>query len=103
MTSRVSADGSCIVAWQVSSAAFSSVRNLYERHLHASRAAIALQVLNAGISAVIFNILYDVLLSQKLKWYAMLPVIDYWYTFPFFFLFPSCYAFFLCFDQERHE
>lgn len=36
-----------------------------------------MQVLNAGIAAVLFNILYDIVLSRKVKWYAMLPVIDY--------------------------
>jgi hypothetical protein len=34
------------------------------------------QALNGLIAAGIFNIMYDLLLSQKLKWYAMCPVID---------------------------
>lgn len=35
------------------------------------------QVLNGAIAAALFNLLYDVLLSQKVKWYAMCPVIDF--------------------------
>jgi len=35
------------------------------------------QVLNGAIAASLFNILYDVVLSQKVKWYAMCPVIDF--------------------------
>ena len=34
------------------------------------------QVLNGAIAAALFNLLYDVLLSQKVKWYAMCPIID---------------------------
>eukprot|EP00951_Prasinocladus_malaysianus_P005372 scaffold38179_cov46-Prasinocladus_malaysianus.AAC.1 len=34
-------------------------------------------VLNGLITAFSFNILYDFFLSKKLKWYAMLPVIDF--------------------------
>lgn len=34
------------------------------------------QVLNGAIAAVLFNIIYDTILSQKLKWYALCPVID---------------------------
>jgi hypothetical protein len=34
-------------------------------------------VLNGAIAAALFNLLYDVLLSQKVKWYAMCPVIDF--------------------------
>ena len=33
-------------------------------------------VLNAGISVACFNLLYDVVLSSRLKWYAMCPIID---------------------------
>lgn len=33
-------------------------------------------VLNAGIAAVLFNIIYDTLLGAKLKWHALCPVID---------------------------
>lgn len=33
-------------------------------------------VLNAGIAAVLFNIIYDSLLGAKLKWHALCPVID---------------------------
>ena len=35
-----------------------------------------MQVLNGAIAAVLFNIIYDTILSQKLKWYALCPVID---------------------------
>ena len=34
------------------------------------------QVLNGAIAAVLFNIIYDTLLSRKLRWFAMCPVID---------------------------
>ena len=34
------------------------------------------QILNGAIAAVLFNIIYDTLLSRKLKWFAMCPVID---------------------------
>lgn len=34
------------------------------------------QALNGAIAALIFNLIYDILLSQKLKWHAMCPVID---------------------------
>lgn len=34
------------------------------------------QALNGAIAALVFNIIYDVVLSQKLKWYAMIPVLD---------------------------
>ena len=34
------------------------------------------QVLNGAIAAVLFNIIYDTLLSQRLRWFAMCPVID---------------------------
>ncbi|KAL4858313.1 Histone-lysine N-methyltransferase setd3 [Chlorella vulgaris] len=34
------------------------------------------QVLNGFISVLIFNIIYDALLSRKLKWYALCPVVD---------------------------
>lgn len=33
-------------------------------------------VLNGGIAAVMFNIIYDALLSQRLKWYALCPIVD---------------------------
>jgi hypothetical protein len=35
------------------------------------------QVLNGAIAAALFNLLYDVVLSQKVKWYALCPVIDF--------------------------
>lgn len=38
---------------------------------------ILMQVLNAGIAAVLFNIMYDALLSRRLRWFAMIPIIDY--------------------------
>ncbi|KAL4526230.1 hypothetical protein Ndes2437B_g07484 [Nannochloris sp. 'desiccata'] len=34
------------------------------------------QALNGAIAAAVFNLLYDVVLSSKLKWYALCPVID---------------------------
>jgi hypothetical protein len=34
------------------------------------------QALNGAIAAAVFNLMYDVLLSSKLKWYAMCPVVD---------------------------
>ena len=34
------------------------------------------QVLNGAIAAVLFNIIYDTLLSRRLRWFAMCPVID---------------------------
>lgn len=34
------------------------------------------QALNGAIAAAVFNLLYDVILSSKLKWYALCPVID---------------------------
>ncbi|GAB4823521.1 hypothetical protein N2152v2_010567 [Parachlorella kessleri] len=34
------------------------------------------QALNGLLAALMFNIIYDVLISQKLKWHAMCPVID---------------------------
>ena len=37
---------------------------------------LVVQVLNGAIAAVLFNIIYDTILSQKLKWYALCPVID---------------------------
>ena len=36
-----------------------------------------LQVLNGAIAAALFNLLYDLVLSQKVKWYAMCPVVDF--------------------------
>ncbi|KAI8104918.1 hypothetical protein M9435_000092 [Picochlorum sp. BPE23] len=33
-------------------------------------------VLNAGIAVACFNLVYDVVLSSRLKWFAMCPVID---------------------------
>lgn len=33
-------------------------------------------MLNGAIAAVLFNLLYDAVLSQKVKWYAMCPVVD---------------------------
>lgn len=33
-------------------------------------------LLNAGISVACFNLLYDLVLSSRLKWYAMCPIID---------------------------
>ncbi|CAL5224402.1 g7084 [Coccomyxa viridis] len=35
------------------------------------------QVLNGAIAAALFNLLYDLVLSQKVKWYAMCPVVDF--------------------------
>ncbi|BDA48434.1 probable actin-histidine N-methyltransferase [Coccomyxa sp. Obi] len=35
------------------------------------------QVLNGAIAAALFNLLYDVVLSQKVKWYAMCPIVDF--------------------------
>ena len=37
----------------------------------------AVQVLNGAIAAALFNLLYDLVLSQKVKWYAMCPVVDF--------------------------
>ncbi|KAL4418760.1 hypothetical protein ABPG77_005771 [Micractinium sp. CCAP 211/92] len=34
------------------------------------------QALNAFISVLVFNIIYDLLISKKLKWYALCPVVD---------------------------
>ena len=34
------------------------------------------QILNGAIAAVLFNIIYDTLLSRKLRWFALCPVID---------------------------
>ena len=34
------------------------------------------QALNGAIAAAVFNLLYDVVLSSKLKWYALCPVVD---------------------------
>ncbi|PRW57714.1 SET domain-containing [Chlorella sorokiniana] len=34
------------------------------------------QALNGLISVLVFNIMYDLLLSKKLKWYALCPVVD---------------------------
>ena len=34
------------------------------------------QALNGAIAAAVFNLLYDIVLSSKLKWYALCPVID---------------------------
>jgi SET domain len=34
------------------------------------------QALNGAIAAAAFNLLYDIVLSSKLKWYALCPVID---------------------------
>lgn len=34
------------------------------------------QALNGFISVVVFNIIYDLLISKKLKWYALCPVVD---------------------------
>jgi len=34
------------------------------------------QGLNGFISALLFNLIYDTLLSKKLEWYAMLPLVD---------------------------
>ena len=36
-----------------------------------------MQVLNGAIAAALFNLLYDLVLSQKVKWYAMCPVVDF--------------------------
>ena len=30
-------------------------------------------MLNAAIAAALFNLIYDYLLSQRVKWYSMLP------------------------------
>ena len=37
----------------------------------------AVQVLNGAIAAALFNLLYDLVLSQRVKWYAMCPVVDF--------------------------
>lgn len=34
------------------------------------------QALNGAIAAAMFNLLYDIILSNKLKWYALCPIID---------------------------
>ena len=34
------------------------------------------QILNGAIAAVLFNIIYDLVLSSKLRWYALASVID---------------------------
>jgi hypothetical protein len=34
------------------------------------------QALNGAMAAAVFNVVYDLLLSSKAKWYAMCPVID---------------------------
>ncbi|KAL4457348.1 hypothetical protein ABPG75_012213 [Micractinium tetrahymenae] len=34
------------------------------------------QALNGFISVLVFNIIYDLLVSKKLKWYALCPVVD---------------------------
>lgn len=34
------------------------------------------QLLNGALAAAVFNLLYDVILSSKLKWYALCPIID---------------------------
>mmetsp|Transcript_68905 Transcript_68905/g.217882 ORF Transcript_68905/g.217882 Transcript_68905/m.217882 type:complete len:221 (+) Transcript_68905:897-1559(+) len=34
------------------------------------------QALNGAVAALVFNVLYDVLLSKKQRWYAMCPLID---------------------------
>ena len=34
------------------------------------------QVLNGAIAAALFNLIYDYLLSQRVKWYAMCPWLD---------------------------
>ena len=36
----------------------------------------AAQVLNGAIAAALFNLIYDYLLSQRVKWYAMCPWLD---------------------------
>ena len=33
-------------------------------------------MLNAAIAAALFNLIYDYLLSQRVKWYSMLPWVD---------------------------
>ena len=42
-----------------------------------SRLLSNVQVLNGAIAAALFNLLYDVVLSQKVKWFAMCPVVDF--------------------------
>ncbi|KAK9803994.1 hypothetical protein WJX72_011353 [[Myrmecia] bisecta] len=34
------------------------------------------QIVNGGVAAALFNLIYDVLLSRQLKWFALLPLID---------------------------
>lgn len=34
------------------------------------------QALNGALAAAVFNLLYDIVLSNKLKWFALCPVID---------------------------
>lgn len=34
------------------------------------------QALNGAIAALVFNLIYDAMLSKKLKWHAMIPVLD---------------------------
>ena len=34
-------------------------------------------MLNGAIAAALFNLIYDLVLSQKVKWYAMCPVVDF--------------------------
>ena len=41
-----------------------------------SNGASITDVLNGCLSAVLFNLIYDALLSKKLKWYALLPLVD---------------------------
>ena len=44
--------------------------------MHVIHVAV-MQVLNGAIAAALFNLLYDLVLSQKVKWYAMCPVVDF--------------------------
>ena len=58
---------------RLSMAAFLGVGGL----LYASIAHIPLQSIgNAAIAAASFNLMYDLILSSRLKWYGMCPVID---------------------------
>ena len=44
---------------------------------HTEDVHFLVQVLNGAIAAALFNLLYDVVLSQKVKWYALCCVLDF--------------------------
>ena len=50
---------------------------LWDCNLSVEQVLVAVQVLNGAIAAALFNLLYDLVLSQKVKWYAMCPVVDF--------------------------